>query len=93
MQGDRMASSQFLSVYLPAVEEWHVACKALPHGAALLATDPVSGQRCDTSLSTFADDVAKTHAIPTAPEFAPIVTRMDADLDRSLQGLGMVQKP
>ena len=91
MQGDRMAPSQFLSVYLPAVEEWHVACKALPHGAALLATDPVSGQRCDTSLSTFADDVAKTHAIPTAPEFAPIVTRMDADLDRSLQGLGMVQ--
>ena len=74
-----------------AVEEWHVACKALPHGAALLATDPVSGQRCDTSLNIFGDDDAKTHAIPTVPEFAPIVTRMDADLDRSLQGLGMAQ--
>ena len=91
MQGDRMAPSQFLSVYLPAVEEWHVACQALPHGAALLATDPVSGHGCDTSLSTFADDVAKTHAIPTAPEFAPIVTRMDTGLDCSLQGLGMAE--
>ena len=91
MQGDRMAPAQFLSVYLPAVEQWHAACQALPHGTALLATDPVSGERCDTSLSTFADDVAKTHAIPTAPEFAPIVTRMDTDLDRSLQALGMAQ--
>jgi hypothetical protein len=69
LQGDRVAPSQFLAVYHPALDEWNDRCRRMEHGGQFVLRDPVSGLQVDTALSTFADDVARTHVVPRIADF------------------------
>ena len=91
LQGDRVAPSQFLSVYHPAIDMWNAQCNRLEQGTQLEAPDLISGLQVDTSLSTFADDVARTHMLPRIADFTPTVRSLDASLDASLGPLCMGQ--
>lgn len=91
LQGDRMAPSQFLSVYHPAIDQWSVQCSQVAHGTQLVVRDPLSGQSVDTALSTFADDVGRTHVLPRIADFTPTVQTLDSSLDNCLGQLQMGQ--
>ena len=53
--------------------------------------DPARGEQVDISISTFADDVARTHLVSTAAAFTPTVQQMDAGLDQSFARDGMAK--
>jgi hypothetical protein len=91
LQGDRVAPSQFLAVYHPALDEWNDRCRRMEHGGQLVLRDPVSGLQVDTALSTFADDVARTHVVPRIADFSPTMQTLDSHFDACLGRLHMGQ--
>ena len=91
LQGDRMAPSQFLSVYHPAIDAWSALCSQVANGTHLVTRDPLSGLCVDTALSTFADDVGRTHVLPRVADFSPTVQALDSSLDNCLCQLQMGQ--
>ena len=91
LQGDRVAPSQFLAVYHPALDEWNDRCRRMEHGGQFVLRDPVSGLQVDTALSTFADDVARTHVVPRIADFSPTMQTLDSHFDACLGRLHMGQ--
>ena len=91
LQGDRVAPSQFLAVYHPPLDEWNDRCRRMEHGGQFVLRDPVSGLQVDTALSTFADDVARTHVVPRIADFSPTMQTLDSHFDACLGRLHMGQ--
>ena len=90
LQGDAHAGSQFLEQYHPALDLW-LEKLADFEGYHFFAIDPISQQFVDTSVSAYADDVARTSLCSSPGELAQKLHHANSLFSQALQPLGVAQ--
>ena len=87
LQGDSIASIEFLQVYHPSIDAYVQA-----RGEAaqpLCVSNPLDGCIVDPSLTTFADDLAETFLVNSAADLQRLEGEMDAALSSALSQCGI----
>ena len=90
LQGDSHAGAQFLEQYHPAVDTW-LTSLAEHEGAEFYVQDPVNQQFVDASVSTYADDVARTSLCQSATELSVKLNTANSLLSAALRPIGIAQ--
>ena len=90
LQGDSHAGAQFLEQYHPAVDTW-LTSLAEHEGAEFYIQDPVNQQFVDASVSTYADDVARTSLCQSATELSVKLNTANSLLSAALRPIGIAQ--
>ena len=90
LQGDSHAGAQFLEQYHPAVDTW-LTSLAEHEGAEFYIQDPVNQQFVDASVSTYADDVARTSLCQSATELSVKLKTANSLLSAALRPIGIAQ--
>ena len=90
LQGDSHAGEQFLEQYHPALDEW-VQRLSNVEGSDLVVWDQIGNMFVDASISSYADDLARTVLCSTPHDLAARLHRANQELCDVLEPLGVAQ--
>ena len=90
LQGDAHAGAQFLEQYHPALDAWAQKLSEI-EGSELLVWDPIGEVFADASISTYADDLARTVLCSTPHDLAARLHRANHELRDVLEPIGIAQ--
>ena len=90
LQGDGFACEHFLLAYHPAIDEY-CADMLTAVGEEFVSVDPVSQERVDCSLSSYADDVCKKHVVSNPDDMAFRSGLSNCLFDAALSKVGIAQ--
>ena len=85
LQGDAFASELFLEEYHRLVDDWLAKLRTQPWYSLFDTVDPYSGQRVNTAMSTYADDLACKFPAASAHEMQSGTHDLDNMLDQALR--------
>ena len=88
LQGDCHAGAQFLEQYHPTIDEF---IASVAEDGLLVATDPVSQQEQDLSISTYADDLSRTIVCQDPEDLLCQLHTANAELNIALHKIGVAQ--
>jgi len=93
MMGEPNAPEDFIAAFHPRVQDWQVGLvrRDLSASEKFFAVCPFTGERLDTSITTFADDVAKKHYVTGGANAVQTLREANAIFDRQLERGGYGQ--
>ena len=91
LQGDCCASSMFLEVYHPCLDDWLDGIRQKLPDTGVQVVDPINDVEVDVSVSSYADDVAKLSVFARPSEMPTVVGVLNGELDRALATATMAQ--